>query len=215
MARGPEPTQGPRGRRATNPRQHHLLVSHTNPASIESEAKPPTDVSIDHRDDAICRRRAASRRQVHCAPPFDRRPDSVRFSTHESRHDNVPRLGVLSLVLEKFRFPFLLHRRTLLAAICGVARGSMPPIGLSLPSFEVTLPILHLSFVSAIRIVRGAFTPALFGFLALSSCPRPRPRGRGRARAGSLNDHLRPCSVAVSNFVSCFEVTRTKLCGLF
>lgn len=44
--------------------------------------------------DAICRRRAPSRHQVHCAPPFDCQPDCVCF--HARAATRPPRLGSFS-----------------------------------------------------------------------------------------------------------------------
>lgn len=81
--------------RPNNPRQHHLPVPHTKlPATaVETEKTnhPPMCLST---TDAICRRRAPSRRQVHCAPPFDCQPDCVCF--HARTATRPPRLGSFS-----------------------------------------------------------------------------------------------------------------------
>ena len=103
---------------------------------LEKTNHPPTCLST---TDAICRRRAPSRRQVHCAPPSDRQPDCVRFHARTVSLCSSRKTQFIPSVVW-FSNEFLPRISfSSLKSSCGVARGSMPPIGPSQPSSEVTL----------------------------------------------------------------------------
>ena len=149
----------------------------------EKTNHPPTCLST---TDAICRRRAPSRRQVHCAPPSDRRPDCVRFHARNATSSTRSRLTfrektafIPSEYLPRISFrPFPRGRRRS-KSTCGVARGSMPLIGPSQPSSEVTLhfctsltffsPLSALNTENTIRHT-GAFRQSLTCIRFSRSC---------------------------------------------
>lgn len=98
--------QGPRMAAASTQPLHGNTIFWFPIRTVQTSEKtnhPPTRLST---ADAICRRRAPSRRQVHCAPPSDRQPDCVRFHARNATSFTRSRFTFRGKAIHTIRISF-------------------------------------------------------------------------------------------------------------